>query len=134
MVRIKNGIVVYEAHRRAAAPVNLVTLAQECRYKVNQVAAVLAISTRQLERQFRTSLGVSPKYWMRLQRMIRARHLIREGVALKAIAIELGFVKYDKFALEMRRFYQLSPMAMVGAERQKCFDPATYSNTSKEPE
>lgn len=127
MVKVKNGIVIYENQRLAAAPVNLVALAQTCSYKVNQLAAELGLSTRQLERQFLTSLGVSPKYWMRLQRMILARQLIRTGTPLKATALELGFAKYDKFAQEMRRFYQISPLEMVGRERQNCYDPESFT-------
>ncbi len=128
MVRVKNGIVIYENQRLASAPVNLVALAQACGYKVNQMAENLNISPRQLERQFLSSLGVSPKYWMRLQRMILARQLIRTGTPLKATALELGFVKYDKFAQEMKRFYQITPMEMVGRERQKCYDHESFNH------
>ena len=131
MVKIKNGIVIFEHHRRAEAPVNLVELAQTCGYKVNQMSIHLDVSTRQLERYFRSALGVSPKYWMRMQRMIRARQLIREGNPLKAIALDLGFIKYDKFAQELRRYYEMSPLEMVGNERRKCYDPSAYSTPVK---
>lgn len=122
MVRIKNGIVIFEHQRRAEAPVNLAELAQNCHYRVNQVAEQLEISPRQLERHFHKAVGVSPKYWMRIQRMIRARHMIRNGISLKTIASDLGFLKYDKFAQETKRFYELSPLQMVGSERRKCYE------------
>ncbi len=122
MVLVNDGIILYCHPRRAEAAVNLVELAQESRYKVNRMAASLRLSPRQLERDFQNALGVSPKYWMRLQRMIRARQLIRCGVALKAVALELGFAKYDKFALELREFYNLSPLEMVHRERTLCYD------------
>jgi transcriptional regulator GlxA family with amidase domain len=131
MVKIKNGFVIFEHYRRAEAPVNLVELAQTCGYRVNEVSVQLKISTRQLERHFSNALGVSPKYWMQLQRMIRARQLIREGNPLKAITLELGFIKYDKFAQELKRFYGISPLAMVGTERQKCYDPEAFSKPTK---
>ena len=127
MVKFKNDIVVYENSQLDAAPINLADLAQTCGYKVNQVSSQLKISPRQLERQFLKTIGISPKYWMRLQRMIRARHLIRSGRALKAIALELGFTKYDKFARELRQFYQLSPLDMVDNERRNCYDAGAFS-------
>ncbi len=127
MVKYKNDIVIYENQRLASAPVNLADLALDCGYKVNQVSEHLNISPRQLERQFLRTIGISPKYWMRLQRMIRARHLIRSGRPLKAIALDLGFTKYDKFAKEMRQFYQLSPLDMVGKERRNCYEAGAFS-------
>ena len=63
---------------------------------------------------------------MRMQRMIRARKLIREGMSLKAIARDLGFEKYDKFARELKRFYHLGPVEMVNSERHKCCDPQSF--------
>ena len=134
MVKLRNEIVVFEHNRRAEPPVNLVELARRCGYKVNRVAKVLEISTRQLERQFLDALGVSPKYWMRLQRSIRARHLIREGTPLKAVALELGFLKYDKFAQEMRHFYNLNPMEMVSQERRNCYDAALFQDDPEQHE
>ena len=61
MVRLKNGMVVYEYTRRSQAPVNLGELAHGCAYKVSRMTEKLEISSRQLERHFQKALGVSPK-------------------------------------------------------------------------
>ena len=132
MVRLKNGMVVYEYTRRSQAPVNLGELAHGCAYKVSRMTEKLEISSRQLERHFQKALGVSPKYWMRMQRMIRARQLIREGNTLKAISLDLGFSKYDKFAQELKSFYNVSPLEMVACERRNCYEPAAF-DTRREP-
>ncbi len=128
MVRLKNGIVVYEYTRRSQAPVNLCELAHECAYKVSKMTDELGISSRQLERHFQSALGVSPKYWMRIQRMLRARQMIREGNSLKVISLDLGFSKYDKFAQELKNFYQVSPLEMVACERRACYEPAAFDS------
>ncbi len=40
-----------------------------------------------------------------MQRMIRARQLIRRGMSLETIARDVGFTRHDKFAQELKRFY-----------------------------
>ena len=61
-----------------------------------------------------------------MQRMIRARQLIRRGMSLETIARDVGFTKHHKFAQKLKRFYQLGPVEMVNSERKKCDDPLSF--------
>ncbi|MCS1410870.1 MAG: hypothetical protein M2R45_04065 [Verrucomicrobia subdivision 3 bacterium] len=87
------------------------------------------ILSRQLERHFQKALGVSPKCWMRMQKIFRVRQLICEGNVLKAISLDLGFSNYDKFAQELRNFYHVSPLEVVACERCNYYEPAAFVNS-----
>lgn len=120
MIVIKNGRVLFDTNRRVQDPINMVELAFQSGYKVSGMSELLEISPRHLERMFYDSLGVSPKYWLRLQRMIRARYLVREGFPLKHISVFLGFKRYSHFIAEVRAFYDMPPVQMVDLEKRRC--------------
>ncbi|MGB1521037.1 MAG: helix-turn-helix transcriptional regulator, partial [Limisphaerales bacterium] len=88
----------------------------------NEISKELGISSRQLERMFHAALGLTPKAWMREQRMVRARQLIREGCILKSIALLLGFKRYSHFNTEIQAYYGMSPTRLVSSEKSLCFD------------
>lgn len=70
---------------------------------------VLGISERHLRRVFEEGLGISPKDWMRRERMVAARALLREGHAIKEVSADLGFASHKVFGREFQLFYGLSP-------------------------
>ena len=124
MILLRNGGVYFDSARRVHYPQNLDELAFKCSYKVQEVSQTLGISTRQLERMFQTTLGMTPKSWMREQRMIRARQLVRQGCSLKSIALLLGFKRYSHFNTEVQAFYGMSPTSLVASEKILCFQPS----------
>ena len=71
MIVLRNGIAFFDSSKRVQYPQNLVELSFKCSYKVSEVSRELGISSRQLERMFHAALGLTPKAWMREQRMVR---------------------------------------------------------------
>ncbi|MDG1891363.1 MAG: helix-turn-helix transcriptional regulator [Verrucomicrobiota bacterium] len=120
MILVQNGKVVFDSARRFHDPVSVVEMAFRCSYKVNSLSALLGVSARHLERMFYETLGISPKAWLREQRMVRARYLLREGFPLKHISVFLGFKRYTHFISEVQAFYGVSPVEMVDMEKKRC--------------
>jgi len=130
MIVIRNGRVMFDSPKRVQQSVNLIELAFQSEYKVGQLSKMLGLTTRHMERMFYDSLGVSPKYWLRQQRMVRARYLIREGFPLKHISVYLGFKRYSHFISEVKTFYGMSPVRMVELEKRRCTIQAEKNRTA----
>ena len=94
---------------RELEPEPLRPLAREMGFRVNRMCLALEVSERQLHRIFTESLGMSPKDWMRRERMVEARHLLSEGRAVKEVAMELGFASGKDFSREFQNIYELTP-------------------------
>ena len=125
MIRIVNGEVFYLSVRRLQDPVNLNEIAIQCRYRVKGLSDNLGVSSRQLEREFKSVLGVNPKWWLRQQRMLKARKFLLSGLSPKEIADELGFISEYKCAEEFKQFYGIGPRQMIQEERQRRFGEAS---------
>ena len=121
MIRIVNGELFYMSVRRLQNPVNLNQIANHCRYRVKRLSDTLGVSSRQLEREFKSVLGVNPKWWLRQQRMLNARKLLLSGLSPKEIAAELGFINENKCAEEFKLFYGIGPRQMIQEERERRF-------------
>ena len=113
MIEVVDGVAEYRWARRVGPPVDLNELASMCRYRAGYVADRLGISCRQLERDFRKYMGVTPKYWLREQRAQRAIHLISSGTDLEHVSKELGFKRYGHFSREIRAFFGVKPVELV---------------------
>ncbi len=113
MIKVVDGVPEYCWNRRVSRPVDLRELGEVACYRARTMADYLGISPRQLERDFRSSLGVTPKYWLREQRAIRANELICQGGDLSEISSVLGFKRYGHFAREIKAFFGVRPMELV---------------------
>ena len=113
MIKIIDGIAEYRWARRVGPPVDLNELGSLCRYRANHVANMLGISCRQLERDFRKYLGVTPKYWLREQRAQKAIFLISQGEDLGDVSKTLGFKRYGHFSREIRAFFGVRPVELI---------------------
>ena len=58
---------------------------------------------------FEDGLAISPKDWLRKERMVAARSLLREGSAVKEVAADLGFASPKVFSREFQETYQVTP-------------------------
>ncbi len=78
---------------------------------VAELAERVGLSVRQLERQFRDQVGMSPKSLSRLTRFEAAQHRIFETEALSftRLAHELGYADQAHFTREFRAFAAQSP-------------------------
>lgn len=101
--------------------VPLAVLAGECRFRVDEMCDRLGISDRHLHRVFSESIGLAPKDWLRRQRMVTARFLLRDGASIKQAAIELGFAHPKDFTREFRACYDLTPTTFIDREAERAF-------------
>jgi AraC-like DNA-binding protein len=90
-------------------PLSLSTVARETCYRVDRLGVVLGISERHLRRVFEDGLAISPKDWLRKERMVAARCLLREGSTVKEVSSDLGFGSAKIFAREFQEFYEVTP-------------------------
>jgi len=108
LISYRNGRVV-AIRAREAEPLPLGPLARETGFKVSRMCQVFNVSDRQFHRTFNDSLGISPKDWLRRERMVQARQLLLEGLPIKEAAGELGFPSTKDFSREFATFYEVSP-------------------------
>jgi AraC-like DNA-binding protein len=94
---------------REAQPRLLTEMARACGYSVARICQRLEISERQFRRVFADGIGMAPKEWMRHERMVTARSLLREGRPIKEVAMDLGYTASKVFAREFNGFYEVSP-------------------------
>lgn len=78
--------------------------------RMNEVAACVGISTRQLERQFYRHVNATPsRYYLGL-RLTRARQLLQQtNKSLADIAVACGFVSISHFRRCFREFFDIAP-------------------------
>ncbi len=106
--------VVYCA--REPMPLSLSQAARESGYRVTALCSRLGVSERHLRRIFEEGLGIGPKEWMRQERMVASRFLLREGATVKEIADDLGFTSHKVFSREFQLFHGVSPTAFQRKE------------------
>ena len=94
----------------------LSSVAYTSAYRVHVFAGFLGMTSRRLHQCFVRDLGLTPKEWMRGERMVAARHLLREGRMVKDVAQLLGFCESKDFAREFQWFYGCSPTSFQKIE------------------
>lgn len=84
---------------------------------IRQVADELFISDRQLERLFKTHIGITPKQYARVQRVARARTLLKrvDDVTLLETAQDAGYYDQSHFIREFKSVVGMTP----GAYRER---------------
>lgn len=84
-------------------------LAYQKGYRVADVCAALGCSSRYLHTLFVRDVGLPPKRWMKLERMVVAKRKLEAGQSPEMVARDLGFMSIHTFSREFIDFYQLSP-------------------------
>jgi AraC-like DNA-binding protein len=78
--------------------------------RVEQVASVLGVDARSLQRLFRKYVGLSPKWVLQRYRLQEAAELLAQGPRdLAKLALELGYFDQAHFSRDFRRFVGRSP-------------------------
>jgi AraC family transcriptional regulator of adaptative response / DNA-3-methyladenine glycosylase II len=77
----------------------------------------IGVSERHLRRVFEDGLGISPKEWLRQERMVAARQLLRHGSPIKEVSIDLGFSTSKMFSRDFIEFYGVRP---TDFQRKEC--------------
>jgi AraC-like DNA-binding protein len=96
-------------------------LAYQKHYRVSGVCGELGCSQRMLHVVFVRDIGLPPKMWMNLERMVVARRKLAGGECVTQVARDLGFLSAGSFRRKFVAVYQVSPARFV-SERM-VFDP-----------
>lgn len=106
-----------QAHAPLSTPLDEAIRAMERRHGVLPVTTAAALqgkSLRQFERDFRETVGVSPKLFARIQRFQRARVLLAHtSLSLADVAAELAYTDQSHMSHEFRRFAGSTPGAQA---------------------
>ena len=96
--------------RSGAAEKCLHQLAMRHGYRIDQLCSELGCSERYLYNSvFTRDIGLSPKVWMRWERMAVARRKLVGGKAADEVAVELGFSSPNNFRREFLMFHRIGP-------------------------
>ena len=90
-------------------------------YRVADVCAVLGCSSRYLHTMFVRDIGLPPKHWMKLERMVVARRKLEGGKAPEVVARELGYMSVHTFYRQFQEFYGVTPAKFLS--NRQVFDP-----------
>jgi len=94
---------------REPLPLSLAKLAKDGEYKMSALNDRIGVSERHLRRVFDDGIGMSPKEWLRQERMVAARSLLREGLPIKEVAGDLGFSTAKSFSRDFQLFHGVRP-------------------------
>jgi AraC family transcriptional regulator of adaptative response / DNA-3-methyladenine glycosylase II len=94
---------------REPLPLSLTKIAKDGDYKMSSLSERIGVSERHLRRVFEEGIGISPKDWLRQERMVAARSLLREGSPIKEVAIDLGFTTSKMFSRDFQLFHGVKP-------------------------
>ena len=99
---------------------DILEMAHEEGFMVNNVATRLGMSVREFEIAIDRTVGMKPKNFFRQYRAVMARRLIQEGENLHVVADDLGFRHYSHFSTEMKLFYGIPPLRLQKMIRKRC--------------
>lgn len=103
-------------------------LAGQSRYSCENLAGFCGVCTRQLERFFLYRFQMTPRRWMQILRMHRARALIQSGQFTKTVALELHFKGSPQFCREFKKHFGQPPQYF--APRPACRISSTMSQSA----
>lgn len=98
-------------------------------YRVADVCAALGCSSRYLHAMFVRDVGLPPKHWMKLERMVVARRKLEGGKIPEIVSRELGYTSVHTFYRQFLEFYQVTPAQFLS--KRRLFDPE--SSPPKDP-
>lgn len=84
-------------------------LSYEKGYRVSDVCAALGCSSRYLHTLFVRDIGLPPKRWMKLERMVVAKRKLEGGKSPEMVARELGFMSVHTFSRQFVVCYGITP-------------------------
>lgn len=91
-------------------------------YNVAGVCDALGCSERYLYAAFVRDIGLSPKTWMNLERMVVARRKLEGGKSIEETADDLGFKSLEAFGRTFYHMFRVSPLRYV--KSRIIFDPS----------
>lgn len=84
-------------------------LARFANFRVGELATILGLNVRYVERLTRSKFGSSPREFLLRQRMNAARDLMRSADSIKEVSFQLGYTHPTIFNRHFKQFYGLTP-------------------------
>ena len=83
--------------------------AQQAEFNVQKLALLIGVSTRHAERLVRSKFNLSPREYLRRERMLAARGLLQQAESIKEISFALGYSHPSVFNRHFKQFYGVTP-------------------------
>ena len=109
---------------RETLPLSLSGLARQEGYRIGSLCDRIGVSERHLRRVFEEGIGIAPKDWLRQERMVAARALLRQGLAIKEVAGDLGFSTPKMFSRDFQVFHGVKPSEFQRKEHSRVMEAA----------
>jgi AraC-like DNA-binding protein len=92
---------------------------------MNELASMVYIGARQLEREFKQKLGISPKRYMRIARLNEVNRKIINGdrVDLTDLSYSTGYSDQAHFTRDFKHFTGESPMVFISKKERYIVNP-----------
>ena len=100
------------------------SLAERHRYRLGGMCGELGCSERYLRRVFVDNVGLTPTDWIKSERMVEARHRLREGADPLEVANRLGFASISSFGRLFKATYGIGPRTYQRQEKRRLQDVA----------
>ena len=113
----RNGLIL-AIMSREQLPISLGQLAIECEFRLPEICNRLEVSERHLRRVFTDGIGMGPKEWLRQQRMVAARKMLRDGSSVKEVSIDLGYASPKMLSRDFIEFHGVRPTEFQQQEAQ----------------
>lgn len=105
-------------------------LAYRKAYRVADVCCTLGCSSRYLHAMFVRDIGLPPKHWMNLERMVIARRKLEGGKCSEEVARDLGFLSVHTFCRQFQKHHHTTPGRFQS--NRKLFDPSNLRPPKRE--
>ncbi|AXE16512.1 hypothetical protein DR864_01605 [Runella rosea] len=98
--------------------VNLLILNQPATYSIEYLANQACLSLSQFERRFKQQIGVSPKFFLRINRFHQAFMLKDQNPTLDwlSIALQTGYNDYQHLVKDFKQFSGTTPNSLLKAQ------------------
>ena len=92
------------------------SLAAEAQYRAGDLARLLDVSLRTLQRYFRAKYNCTVSDWLRELRLESARQRLPFSGSVKEVAFDLGYKQPSHFTRDFKQRYGVSPRTFIGAK------------------
>lgn len=86
---------------------------------LDELADVASLSTSQFKQKFRLQTGMTPRYYVNLQKITVAKKLLAEGNSITRTAMELSFDTSSYFSVVFKRYLACTPKEYQKRHLQK---------------
>lgn len=92
---------------------SLEELAFRSGYRVDAICREIGCGIRYFHFIFLRDIGLPPKKWMRLERMVVARRMLFGGRTPDHVARHIGFANTNNFSREFAAIYRMTPQRFL---------------------